>query len=80
MSVQRETSVIQMPHVLTLMVPSPAHVEMGMLEMASEGKTAKCLISNSIYLISTAQCTTNFQLVLGPVDSCLNLRVSIRNI
>ena len=26
--------------------------------------------------IFAAQCTTNFQLVLGPVDSCLNWRVS----
>ena len=49
MSVQRETSVIQMPHVLTLKVASPAHVEMGMLEMASHVKVRLlALIANSL--------------------------------
>ena len=84
MSVQKDTTVTPMPHVLTLMVALPAPAEMEMLEMASAVKASipasfRNLMNMCDYEITlfSAQCATNFQLVLGPVDSCLNLRVSL---
>ena len=91
-----ETSVIKMPHALTLMVVLHAPAEMELQEMASPVKvrTLSLYLNNpycySPYILEgsirnirvhplsifAAQCTTNFQLVLGPVDSCLNWRVS----
>ena len=90
MSVKMETSVIQMPRALTLMVVLHAPAEMELQEMASPVKvwTLSSFMNNpfcySLYIMEgnksvsllAAQCSTNFQLVLGPVDSCLNWRVS----
>ena len=84
MSVQKDTAVTPMPHVLTLMVASPAPAEMEMLVMASAVKVSiPALFRHEMNMcdyettLFSAQCATNFQLVLGPVDSCLNWRVSL---
>ena len=69
-------------YILTLMVALPAPAEMEMLETASAVKVSipasfrhemnMCDYETTLF---SAQCATNFQLVLGPVDSCFNCRV-----